>query len=257
MFIASKFLAFLTQPIAWAILLLAAGLMIFRRAPRAGLALGWAALLVLLLTGWEEPVDKVMRHLENQYPAFAPETSLKPYVGVVVLGGALGSSVFWEKPGQISLNNQAERMVVSIALLQRNPHLRMVFTGGEGDLNWAKYTEADRAKIFFDMMAVEPARVQYESASRTTYDNAVMTARLPGVDPKQAWLLITTAAHMPRSMAVFRKAGWNVTAYPVDFRTTNNPPDWSGYSMRQGVEKWHYALHESIGYLAYRLAGRI
>lgn len=256
MFVAAKFLSFLTQPIAWAILLLLAGLLTLGRWRKAGLALCWAALAVLGLTGWEGPADQALHRLESQYPALPPGADLKPYVGVVVLGGALGSSHLWEAPGQMALNNSAERMVVPIALLQRNPHLKLVFTGGEGNLSWSKYTEADRAKIFFDMMGVDPARVMYESASRTTYDNAVMTARLPGLDPKQPWLLLTTAAHMPRSMGVFVKAGWNVTPYPVDFRTSQKP-DWGSYSIKDGVEKWHYALHEMIGYVAYWLAGRI
>jgi uncharacterized SAM-binding protein YcdF (DUF218 family) len=147
-------------------------------------------------------------------------------------------------------------MVMPLALMQRYPHLKLVFTGGEGSLNWARFTEADRAKLFFDMMGTDPTRVLYESKSRTTYDNAVMTARLPGVDPTQPWLLVTTAAHMPRSMGVFLKAGWNVTAYPVDFRTADTP-EWTDYAMTQGVEKWHYALHETIGYVVYWLAGRI
>ena len=256
MFLASKILSFATQPVAWAILLLLAGLLGLRRWPKGGAALCWSALLVLLFTGWEGPVDKALYRLEQQYPAVAPETSLKPYVGIVVLGGALGNSSLWERPGQIALTAAAERMVVPVTLLQRNPHLKLVFTGGEGNLNWSKYTEADRAKIFFDLMGVDASRVVYESASRTTYDNAVMTARLPGVDPKLPWLLLTTAAHMPRSMGVFQKAGWNVTPYPVDFRSAQEP-DWGGYSITQGVEKWHYALHESIGYFAYWLAGRI
>ena len=256
MFLASKILSFATQPIAWAILLLLAGLAAQRRWHKAGVGLCWTALLVLLFTGWEGPVDIALYRLEAQYPAVTPATSLKPYVGVVVLGGALGGSALWEKPGQIALTNAAERMVVPIALLQRNPHLKLVFTGGEGNLNWSKYTEADRAKIFFDMMGVDASRVFYEAASRTTYDNAVFTAKLPGVDPTQPWLLLTTAAHMPRSMGVFLKAGWNVTAYPVDFRSAQEP-DWGGYSITQGVEKWHYALHETIGYIAYWLAGRI
>lgn len=227
-----------------------------RRWRKTGLAFCWVALLVLLLTGWDGPVDHVLHRLESQSASIPPGSDLKPYVGVVVLGGALSGSRLWERPGQIALNSSAERMVVPLALLQRHPHLKLVFTGGEGNLKWSKYTEADRAKIFFDLMGVDPARVVYESASRTTYDNAVMTAKLPGLDPKQPWLLLTTAAHMPRSMGVFVKAGWNVTPYPVDFRAAEEP-DWGGYSILDGMEKWHYALHEMIGYVAYRLAGRI
>jgi uncharacterized SAM-binding protein YcdF (DUF218 family) len=97
--------------------------------------------------------------------------------------------------------------------------------------------------------------VLYESASRTTYENAIFSARVPGVNPAQPWLLLTSASHMPRSMATFRKAGWNVTAYPVDFRTGNQTP-WSQYSLARGASKWHNALHELLGWLTYRLAGR-
>jgi uncharacterized SAM-binding protein YcdF (DUF218 family) len=57
-------------------------------------------------------------------------------------------------------------------------------------------------------------------------------------------------------MGSFRKVGWNVTAYPVDFRTANTSP-WSNYSLSQGAEKWQMVLRELLGLLAYRLAGRM
>jgi uncharacterized SAM-binding protein YcdF (DUF218 family) len=61
---------------------------------------------------------------------------------------------------------------------------------------------------------------------------------------------------MPRSLAVFRSAGWNVTPYPVDFRTAKTTT-WSAFSLERGPEKWHLALHEIVGYWAYRVTGRI
>jgi uncharacterized SAM-binding protein YcdF (DUF218 family) len=61
---------------------------------------------------------------------------------------------------------------------------------------------------------------------------------------------------MPRSMATFTKAGWNVTAYPVDFRTGPSTP-WTEYSLASGIRDWQLALHEHIGSLAYRMAGRM
>jgi uncharacterized SAM-binding protein YcdF (DUF218 family) len=116
-------------------------------------------------------------------------------------------------------------------------------------------SEADRAKIFFDSMGLPTGRVQYESASRTAYANAMLTATLPGIDQNQPWLLLTSANHMPRAMATFLQAGWHVTAYPVDFRSGTATP-WNQYSLQKGARKWHDALHEMVGLLAYRLAGR-
>ncbi len=259
MFIASKFLSFATQPIAWAMIFLGLGLVVMRRWPRGGKRLCWAAFVTLALVGWQFPVEVLLRQLETQYPAPDPKADLSRYVGVVVLGGALERSEMWQRPGQVALNAAGERMIAPIGLLKRNPNLRIVFTGGEGDLILQPLSEGARAKRFFDSIGIEPERVTYESRSRTTFDNAVFTALLPGVDKSQPWLLLTTCAHMPRSMGSFVKAGWNVTPYCVDYRAPEFA-SWTGftnYSFTLGVEKWHYVLHEMIGYWAYKFAGRI
>jgi uncharacterized SAM-binding protein YcdF (DUF218 family) len=256
MLIAAKMMSFATQPLAWVLLLLAAGLWALQRGHPVGQRLCQAALLVLVLVGWQLPAETLLRHLENQSLAPPPQTTLQGFVGVVVLGGALERSALWQRPGQVALNSAAERMTMPVSLLQRHPQLRLLFTGGEGELQFQALTEADRAKIFFDSMGVPAQRVMYESASRTTYDNAVMSGQLPGVDKGQPWLLLTSAYHMPRSLAVFRKAGWNVTPYPVDFRTAE-ATDWDAFSFERGAEKWHLALHEIVGYWVYQLTGRI
>lgn len=256
MFFVSKLLTFLTQPVFWAILLLLVGLLAWRRWRKAGLAMCWAALVVLLLTGWQAPISVLMHQLESRYPAPPASTNLAQYQGIIVLGGAMEDSEYWQVPGRIALRGEGERMIVPVALMRRNPHLKMIFTGGDENLNPGNLTEADRAKIFFDLLEVDGSRVTYESKSRTTYENGLFSSQLPGVNIGEPWLLLTTAAHMQRSMAVFKKLGWNVTPYCVDFRTTGNT-DWTGYSIRRGVESWFYYLHETIGYAAYWLTGRV
>lgn len=255
MFVVSKILSFATQPLSWVVALLLLGLLCMPRRRKWGLRLCWAALGVLLLQGWQPLPDALMRHLEAQYPGPGPAGNLQPYAGVVLLGGALESGLIWQAHGQIALNSAAERMTVPIALLRQYPHLRVLFTGGQGELFATGLSEAERAKLFFDSMGVPPQRVIYESASHTTYENAILSAKVPGVDPTQRWLLLTSAFHMPRAMALFRKAGWNVTPYPVDYRTGKETP-WNNYSLELGAQKWHLVLHELAGLLAYRLAGR-
>ena len=255
MFLASKLLSFATQPLAWVLILLLSSLLCKPLRRTWGPGLGWAALGVLLLQGWEPLPEALLRQLEAQYPEPAPKSSLQQYAGIVLLGGALEPAYVWQGHQQPALNDAAERMTVPIALLQQNPQLRLLFTGGEGELLTQGLSEAARAKIFFDSMGVAPHRVLYESASHTTYENAVLSASMPGVNPSQPWLLLTSAWHMPRAMATFRQAGWNVTAYPVDYRTGRETP-WTQYSLAGGAHKWHTALHELVGLLAYRLAGR-
>jgi uncharacterized SAM-binding protein YcdF (DUF218 family) len=257
MFIAAQLLSFACQPLYWVVFLLAFGLIIIQRRPVAGRRLCWASLIVLLLIGWQRPVNAVMHQLETRTPAIDPYASLAAYAGVIVLGGVVERSVMWKPKGRVALTSGAERMTVPVGLMQLNPKLRLLYTGGVGRLAGEEMTEAERAKIYFDLMGVDNSRVIYEARSNTTFDNAVMSAELPGIDKTQPWLLLTTAAHMPRSLAVFQKVGWNVTPYPVDFRTPQTPSEEFEYSLTGGAEKWYYALHEIVGYWAYKLAGRI
>ena len=153
------------------------------------------------------------------------------------------------------VNGAAERMTTVLPLLRQAPNLVVVFTGGQGEYFGSGPSEAERARRFFVQLGLDPQRVRLEDQSRNTYENAVFTARLSGVDPQKPWILITSASHMSRALAVFRKLGWNVTPYSVDFRAGLATP-WTTYSLGD-FEKWHVALHEYIGILAYRLSGRI
>ena len=253
MFLASKLLSFMTQPLVWVAVLLLGALL--SKAQQRRRRLGWAALVLLLLQGWEPLPDALLRQLQAQHAGPAANADLKAFVGIGVLGGALEPASIWQGHDQVALNEAAERMTVPLALLRRNPQLRLLFSGGEGELLAQGFSEAARAKIFFDSMGLAERQIIYETNSRTSYENARFSAALPGVDPKQPWLLLTSAWHMPRALATFSKAGWNVTPYPVDFRTGSSTP-WTQYSLLHGAAKWQLGLHELAGLLAYRLAGR-
>ena len=256
MFFLGKVLGLTTQPLVWVALLLALGLLALQRKPRLGRGLLRAALAVLLVMGWQPLPDLGLRALESRYTEIAPDADLSGYAGVVLLGGALGAGYVAQAHMQPITNDYAERMSAAASIVLRHPHLPVVFTGGEGALLGTGPSEADRAKIFFDSLGIAAHRVRYESVSRNTYENAILTAQMPGVNKTEKWLLLTSAWHMPRSMASFEKAGWNVTAYPVDYRTGTHTP-WTEYELQSGSEHWQLLLHELVGWLAYRLTGRL
>ena len=95
MFIASKLLIFLTQPLAWATALMLLALVLLGRAAatsgarrRWGLRALGLALFVLLIQGWEPLPDALLRRLEDPYTRTPSAQELQSYHGVVVLGGA-------------------------------------------------------------------------------------------------------------------------------------------------------------------------
>src|SRR5690606_5665056 len=83
---------------------------------------------------------------------------------------------------------------------------------GEGD--------ADTAPRLLEALGVGRERLILENQSRDTFENAQFTRRLVQPVEGETWLLLTSAFHMPRSMELFRKAGFQVTPWPVDYRTT-------------------------------------
>lgn len=256
MFLLSKLLAFALQPLFLVMLLLAGSLLLGRWRPRLGRRLGWGALLALVLSTWTPIPVALLHRLESQYPGPPPDAQLAQYAGVVVLGGALSHSGLWETHDAVALNEAAERMTEAVALARLHPPLRVLFTGGNASLSGEGQTEAVRARKYFERMGVPASQMLYEDRSRNTAENASFSAELPGVDKRARWLLLTSANHMPRAMGVFKKAGWNVTPYPVDYRTTGRL-DWFDFSLASGPETWHAVLHETLGYQVYRWLGRI
>ena len=114
MFIAAKLLAFATQPLAWVVLLMLAALLGAHLKRRWGPRFGWAALLVLLLQGWEPLPDALIRQLEARHPELAANAPLDSFAGVIVLGGALEPAYVWQGHSQPALNDAAERMTAAL-----------------------------------------------------------------------------------------------------------------------------------------------
>ncbi len=85
----------------------------------------------------------------------------------------------------------------------------------------------------------------------------MLTHALLSPERGDRFLLVTSAAHMPRSMGIFRRAGFDVVAYPTDFRI--NPDrgfiDLSG-SYPAGLKRLDEAAREWFGLVAYRILGR-
>ena len=244
MFYASKLLTAFLQPLTWAAALFLLALWWLPKRPVAGRRALLAGMGVSAVIGWLPLPDALLRHMESQYPA--PQGSLQPYVGMLVLGGAIGIPYGEQDLRRYTLGASAQRMTVPVALLREYPHLLLLFSGGQSDVIARETSVADAALEFYASMGVPPDRVLYERAARNTYENAVLSAKVPGVHKTKPWLLVTSAWHMPRSMVLFQREGWNVTPYPVDYRAGSYTP-WTNFSIAGGAQRWEMLLHEVVG----------
>jgi uncharacterized SAM-binding protein YcdF (DUF218 family) len=252
-FIASKALWMVLAPNTLALLLALLGLLLVWRGRRSGrwpllLGLGWYALVFATpIAAW------LTVPLETRFarPAALPG----PVTGIVVLGGAVDQELT-QRHGIPALNGAAERMTEAVALARRHPEARLLFTGGSASLVPGGPTEADTARMLFTDLGLPGRQLVFESESRNTHENAVLSHRLAQPKPGETWLLVTSASHMPRSMGVFRQAGWTITPWPVNYTTMGRYGlDYFGpFPTRLNQAEW--ALREYVGLVAYRLMGR-
>jgi uncharacterized SAM-binding protein YcdF (DUF218 family) len=255
MFVVSKLFSAITQPMFWLAVWMFLALLLLKRRQKVASAMLWAGMCVWSLLGFTAFPEALLRNLENQYQAPAA-SSLSSHVGVIVLGGATGRPEVFKAHGQVPLGEAAERMTVPLALMRIDPELKLVFSGGEGRLVATGTTEAELAKVFYEQQGVDMSRVTLETGARNTRENARLVATILGEKCKQSWLLVTSASHMPRSMAEFESVGCKVIPYPVDFSTANSS-SWTDYSLANSLMKWQTALHEYLGLAVYSMTSSL
>lgn len=249
MFLFSKLLSAITQPLFWLALWWALALLVLTHRRRLAVIMLWSGLALLGLLGFRAIPDALLRPLENRYPVPTAE-AVDRHVGIIVLGGAVGHPDSFVAHGRVPLGEAAERMTVPVGLMRQHPKLELVFSGGEGRLLTIGVTESELARVFYQQQGLDMARVHLEDASRTTRENAQQVAKLLGERCQQPWFLVTSAWHMPRSMAEFEAVGCKVTPYPVDFRTGESTP-LTEYALADSLLRWQIALHERLGLLVY------
>ncbi len=225
------------------------------RFARAGRRIAIVAIALLLAIGVLPLGVWLIAPLEDRFPP--PPASMLPPYGIIVLGGAIDDDLGRARH-QVILVDGAARLTEAVALARRFPQARLVYTGGSNSLIATDSSEARDAGALLTALGVDPARITLEDRSRNTDENARFTRDLVHPEPSQTWLLVTSAWHMPRAMALFRKAGFNVVADPVDYRSRGDFGDWrlNGEASR-GFALFDLAVHEWVGLAAYRASGKI
>jgi uncharacterized SAM-binding protein YcdF (DUF218 family) len=133
-----------------------------------------------------------------------------------------------------------------------------VFSGGSGNLVSGGAREADFAGAVFESLGIAKSRLIMERRSRNTQENAEFSRALVAPKDGERWLLVTSAFHMPRSVGLFRKAGFAVEPYPVDWWVGGRGDLLAFSSVAiEGLERTDIAVREWIGLAAYWATGKI
>ena len=135
----------------------------------------------------------------------------------------------------------ANRILAAADLANRYPNARIVFSGGSPNLPSDTPEKPITRHPFSKAWASPGERLIIERRSRNTEENAEFSKAIAAPKAGERWLLVTSAYHMPRSMGLFRKAGFAVEAYPVDWRV-GGPADllrFTGFSVDGARPRQH------------------
>lgn len=256
-FTLSKIFWIVAQPINLIGILVLIGIVTaLLRLRRVGLFFSISGFLVLAVGAWTSTGALLLHPLEDHFSR--PDPAPEEIAGVIVLGGGFEGSVNLARGGY-ELNASGDRFVETAILARRYPQARIVVTGGgAGTLILEGEGDGDTAPRLLTALGVEPERLVLENESRNTHENALFTRAMVEPQPGEIWLLVTSAFHMPRSVGLFRKAGFDVTPWPADYRTSGmETPGLAQDNVADSLQNLTIAIREWIGLIAYRVTGRI
>lgn len=178
-----------------------------------------------------------------------------PFDAIIVLGGCADPGA--SNAEHIELNDAAERLAAAVRLYKAGIAPRILVSGGSGFMAPLNEPEAPIMATLLETCGVPTSVIITESASRNTFENATLSkAKLEEVSAKRT-VLITSAWHMRRSAAIFKKAGFDFQPYAVDTRRElygipgDFLPDAKALSLTTVV------VREIVGVIAYRALGRL
>lgn len=249
-FFLSKVLAFLLMPLTWVFILLIWAWRAKDEGRKRRLRI--AAIVTLVLFSNRFLLDRTMHAWEIDA---VKEPAAGTYDAIIVLGGLSSYDNTLER---IQFSRGSDRLLQAIALWKKGVAPKLVFTGGSGSVLHPESKEGKRVRDFLLALGIPDSAMVFETESRNTHENAVLTKPLLAkYAPGKRYLLVTSAFHMRRSLGCFAKEGIPVTPYSTD-RYSGPAKFELDYLLLPDagtLTDWNVLLHEWVGCITYKIFG--
>jgi uncharacterized SAM-binding protein YcdF (DUF218 family) len=239
---------FLLNPflVFWILLLLA---LIFFKLKRQRMIKATAlAAVILLFLFSASPLPLIMgRALEQQYPPLT-EAYVEKRLPVLVLGSSHTNDPSLPPLQQLS-RTALERLSEGIRQYQNTKGGKIVFSGYSRSGQTPQAVVLARAAVSLGVAAKDTLM---NVRPHDTWEEAIVFRKR--FTPGTKFILVTSAAHMPRAMEVFRRNGLNPVAAPTDFLFKQDTTK-TMYNFKPSAEKLYASqkiLHEYAGLAYYR-----
>ena len=254
MFLLKKITAPLFSPLCLCIELLLLGLFLlwFTRKQRAGKIIVSLGVILLCLLSYGAVSNSLLRPLEYKYPPLVHLEAVHDIKWIVVLGGGHISDPGIPCTSQLS-DASIARLVEGVRLYKMLPGSKLILSGGSA------FDPVPDAEILQDCalaIGVRKKDLVLESVSKDTKDEARLIEKIVGDD---SFVLVTSASHMPRAMALFKRRGMHPIPAPTEYlakaRQKISPAMF--FPSADGLQKAERAFHEYLGLAWAKLRGQI
>ena len=261
MFFLSKLLPLFIYPLGLSCLLMILGLVwLWKKPKRASWAIA-TSLFVLYFSSNIAVSNKLVSTLEWQY---LPPNPMPTADAIVVLGGATAPAI---KPRPwVEVSESGDRILYGARLYNQGRAPKLILSGGR--ITWrggSGASEAGDMKEIAMAMNVPAEDILLEETSLNTRQNAVNVKALMAAQNINSLLLVTSAMHMPRSVAIFKELGIEVIPAPTDYLVTYEGFEDADKTLQARVialfpdaialDQFTAAMKEYVGFLFYRLRG--
>lgn len=253
-FVLSKTLSYLAMPLTFICLCLLASVLI--RQTKWKKRFFFTGLILLFLFTNEFIANELMRAWEIKPVPFA--SMRKHKLGIVLTGATLPRL---EPDDRVYFQRGADRVVHTVQLYKLGLIEKILISGGSGRLIDIGEREADDFRDAMMLMGVPDSVITIENETRNTHESAVEVKKLLdrlGI-PTSDGLLITSAFHMRRSLACYRKVDLELEPFSTDF--FSHPREYHLDALivpkLDALVIWHKLTREWVGFIAYKLAGYV
>lgn len=217
----------------------------------------WIAAVVLLLLFTNQFIaNEVMKRWEVETPAFKNMRKYK--VGIVLTGTVIPQL---QPDDRVYFSKGADRVVHTVQLYKLGLIEKILISGGSGRIIDIGEREADRFRDVMLLMGVPDSVIFVESLTRNTHESAVAVKEILERlhYSSEGCVLITSAFHMRRSLACYRKVGLSLDSFSTDFYAHHHGYDLDDFIVPkpEALMIWHKLVKEWVGFIAYAMAGYV
>lgn len=253
-----RFLAALLTPLPVLFVLFCSGILLVFNEEKANLGKGFLTIgvIIFLLCSMPfiskmliNPIEEKYKPNSNLYTQLRSDinNSGRPLKWIVVLAGGITNDENLPLTSKLSYATLS-RIVEGIRLYKKFPGSKLLFSGGSP--NDGKDKESDIMKELAIELGIDKTDITTENKSLETSEQVIEIRKIV---KKDNFVLVTSANHMPRAVAMFNKKGLQPYLMPSDYLLKKSDDESgimdflpSGYSF-QLMEQAFYEIWAKVG----------